>query len=212
MATKAPTARDIGIDAPAPKRACDDRHCPFHGTLPVRGQTFEGTVLSTRMQRTAVIERQHLRYILKFERYEKRTKRFYVHSPPCLDLDVRGHGPLDADAADRRDRAAAPPLHPEVRAVREADEALLRAQPPVPRSEGGGPGRPDGVPADLEDRLVRRDPEQGGGRVKGLPGRQTRGLPKGARLECIDNTGAKNVEIIEGLKYRRVPKRIPPPR
>ena len=79
-------ARDIGIDVPAPKRACEDPHCPFHGTLPVRGQTFEGTVVSTRMQRTAVIERQYLRYIAKFERYEKRTKRFNVHSPSCLDL------------------------------------------------------------------------------------------------------------------------------
>jgi small subunit ribosomal protein S17 len=79
-------ARDIGIDVPAPKRACEDPHCPFHGTLPVRGQTIEGTVVSTRMQRTAVIERQYLRYIQKFERYEKRTKRLNVHSPPCLDL------------------------------------------------------------------------------------------------------------------------------
>ncbi|MEK6851008.1 MAG: 30S ribosomal protein S17 [Candidatus Thermoplasmatota archaeon] len=76
----------MGIDVPAPKRACEDPHCPFHGTLPVRGQTFEGTVVSTRMQRTAVIERQYLRYIAKFERYEKRTKRFNVHSPSCLDL------------------------------------------------------------------------------------------------------------------------------
>ena len=30
--------------------------------------------------------------------------------------------------------------------------------------------------------------------MKGLAGRQTRGLPKGAQLECIDNTGAKVVE------------------
>lgn len=79
-------ARDIGIDVPKPTKACDDRHCPFHGTLPVRGQTFEGVVVSTHMQRTAIVEREHLRYIQKFERYEKRTKRFYVHSPPCLGL------------------------------------------------------------------------------------------------------------------------------
>ena len=44
--------------------------------------------------------------------------------------------------------------------------------------------------------------------MKGLPGRQTRGLPKGARLECIDNTGAKIVEIIEVMKYRGVRNRI----
>src|SRR5437016_11810017 len=31
-----------------------------------------------------------------------------------------------------------------------------------------------------------------------------RGLPKGARLECIDNSGEKIVEIIEVKKYRGV--------
>ncbi|HEV8595733.1 MAG TPA: 30S ribosomal protein S17 [Thermoplasmata archaeon] len=78
--------RDIGIDVPKPAKGCEDTHCPFHGTLPVRGQSFEGVVVSTRMQRTAVVEREYSRYIRKFERYEKRTKRFIVHSPPCLEL------------------------------------------------------------------------------------------------------------------------------
>ena len=32
--------------------------------------------------------------------------------------------------------------------------------------------------------------------MKGLAGRQTRGLPLGARLDCIDNSGAKEVSII----------------
>lgn len=81
-------ARDIGIDVPKPAKECEDRHCPFHGTLPVHGQTFEGTVVSSRMQRTVVVEREYLRYIRKFERYEKRTKRFMVHGPPCLELKV----------------------------------------------------------------------------------------------------------------------------
>ena len=79
-------ARDIGIDVPKPPKGCEDRHCPFHGSLPVRGQSFEGTVVSTRMQRTAVVEREYMRWIRKYERYEKRTKRFQVHSPPCLEL------------------------------------------------------------------------------------------------------------------------------
>src|SRR5437667_9533843 len=35
-----------------------------------------------------------------------------------------------------------------------------------------------------------------------------RGLPKGARLECIDNTGAKIVEIMEVKKYRGVRNRL----
>ena len=32
--------------------------------------------------------------------------------------------------------------------------------------------------------------------MKANPGRQTRGLPIGARLDCIDNSGAKEVSII----------------
>ena len=43
--------------------------------------------------------------------------------------------------------------------------------------------------------------------MKGIAGRQTRGLPKGARLECIDNTGAKTVEIVEVPKYHSAKRR-----
>ncbi len=87
-APKAAHARDIGIDVPAPPKTCTDAHCPFHGKLPVRGQLLEGVVVSTRMQRTAVIEREYLRYLQKYERFEKRTRRMNVHAPPCLGLAV----------------------------------------------------------------------------------------------------------------------------
>ena len=83
-------ARDIGLDVRAPKATCDDRHCPFHGRLPLRGQVLEGTVVSTSMQRTAVVERTLLHYVSKFERYEKRRRRYLAHAPPCLHVPV-GH-------------------------------------------------------------------------------------------------------------------------
>ncbi len=82
--------RDIGIDVPMPPKPCTDGKCPFHGRLSVRGQMLEGIVVSTRMQNTVVVERQYLRFIQKFERYEKRTHRLNVHAPPCLGLQV-GH-------------------------------------------------------------------------------------------------------------------------
>lgn len=82
--------RDIGIDVPVPSKPCTDPKCPFHGRLSVRGQTLEGVVVSTRMQNTVVIEREHLRYMRKYERFEKRTRRMNVHAPPCLGLQV-GH-------------------------------------------------------------------------------------------------------------------------
>ena len=91
--TRTPTrrrARDIGLDVRAPKTRCDDRLCPFHGRLSVRGQVIEGTVVSTGMQRTAVVERTILHYVSKYERYEKRRRRYLAHHPPCLAVPV-GH-------------------------------------------------------------------------------------------------------------------------
>ena len=88
--TAARRARDIGLDVRAPKTRCDDRHCPFHGRLPVRGQVLEGTVVSTGMQRTAVVERTLLHFVPKYERYEKRRRRYLAHAPPCLNVPI-GH-------------------------------------------------------------------------------------------------------------------------
>lgn len=85
-----PGVRDIGLDVPLPPGTCQDLKCPFHGRLSVRGQTLEGIVVSTRMQNTVVMEREYLRYIGKYERFEKRTRRVNVHAPPCLGLQV-GH-------------------------------------------------------------------------------------------------------------------------
>ncbi len=87
---RTPRARDIGLDVRAPKEPCDDPRCPFHGRLPVRGQVLEGTVVSISMQRTVVVERTLLHFVPKFERYEKRRRRYLAHSPPCLRIPV-GH-------------------------------------------------------------------------------------------------------------------------
>jgi len=45
--------------------------------------------------------------------------------------------------------------------------------------------------------------------MKGIAGRQTRGLPKGAYLACIDNTGARVVQIVEVPKYHGRARRYP---
>jgi len=76
---------DIGIDVKAPAKVCTDQYCPFHGRLPVRGQIFEGVVITGGMDKSAVIRRERLVYIPKYERYLKRTSRMSVHSPPCIE-------------------------------------------------------------------------------------------------------------------------------
>ncbi len=84
-------ASGIGIDVKAPGKACADRDCPFHGTLPVRGQILEGDIVSTKMQLTAVVKKQYMRKNRKYERLEKRSSKYMVHNPPCLDIKVGDH-------------------------------------------------------------------------------------------------------------------------
>ena len=79
------TAANIGIDVKPPKQECDDQFCPFHGTLSVRGQILEGIVVTDRMQNTAVVRREYMREIPKYERLEKKSGKYIVHSPPCLE-------------------------------------------------------------------------------------------------------------------------------
>jgi len=69
-----------------PKKTCDDMNCPFHGELSVRGRVLEGVVVSAKMDKTVVVERNYLLYIRKFRRYERRRSRISSHNPPCLDV------------------------------------------------------------------------------------------------------------------------------
>jgi small subunit ribosomal protein S17 len=69
-----------------PKKTCEDRNCPFHGTLSVRGRVLEGVVVSAKMDKTVVIERKYLQASSKFVRYERRHSHIPSHNPPCLDV------------------------------------------------------------------------------------------------------------------------------
>lgn len=68
-----------------PKKACEDRNCPFHGELPVRGHVFDGIVVSAKMDKTVVVKRDYLLYVPKFMKYERRHSRISSHNPPCID-------------------------------------------------------------------------------------------------------------------------------
>ena len=45
--------------------------------------------------------------------------------------------------------------------------------------------------------------------MKGISGTQTRGLLNGSRLNVIDNSGAKEIEIITVPRYHGVARRVP---
>jgi small subunit ribosomal protein S17 len=80
--------RDIGINVRTPKKECEDGDCPFHGTLPVRGQILEGEVVSDKAPKTVVVQRIYLKKVPKYERYEKRKSKIHAHNPPCINAKV----------------------------------------------------------------------------------------------------------------------------
>ena len=69
-----------------PKKSCDDKNCPFHGELLVRGRVLEGSVVSAKMDKTVVVRRDYLHYMPKYKRYERRHGHVPAHSPPCLEV------------------------------------------------------------------------------------------------------------------------------
>jgi small subunit ribosomal protein S17 len=76
----------IGLNVPEPEETCSDANCPFHGSLSVRGQTLEGTVASTDMAKTVIVEREYDVRVPKYDRYMKRRSRIPAHAPPCMEL------------------------------------------------------------------------------------------------------------------------------
>ncbi|MCK4223345.1 30S ribosomal protein S17 [Candidatus Bathyarchaeota archaeon] len=67
------------------KGTCTDPECPYHGSLSVRGRVLIGQVVSAKMDKTAIIRRDHLQYMPKFKRYERRHNHIPAHNPPCIN-------------------------------------------------------------------------------------------------------------------------------
>ncbi len=77
--------KNIGIEVKVPSKSCEDKYCPFHGKLNLRGRIESGIVIKTNLHKTATIEFSHLHPIPKYERYEKRRTRLKVHNSPCIN-------------------------------------------------------------------------------------------------------------------------------
>lgn len=80
--------RSVGIQVGnMPEKECDDEHCPFHGSITVRGRIFEGIVTSTKRQKTVTVRRDYLFKVKKYNRYERRNSKQSVHCPPCIQVE-----------------------------------------------------------------------------------------------------------------------------
>ncbi len=76
-----------GIQVETPQEECDDKNCPFHGELTLRGSKHEGKVVSTAMEKSAVVRWEHTQKIPKYERFERRNTKVTAHVPDCLDVE-----------------------------------------------------------------------------------------------------------------------------
>ncbi|MBW3010961.1 30S ribosomal protein S17 [Candidatus Woesearchaeota archaeon] len=76
---------NIGVEVQPPKNVCEDKHCPFHGRLKIRGKILTGTVKAAKILKTATVERDRRHYLPKYNRFEKRTSKIRVHNPLCIN-------------------------------------------------------------------------------------------------------------------------------
>jgi len=79
--------RNIGIPITVPKKKCNDKHCPFHGILSVRGKLFEGKVVSAKAKNTIVLQKESLVYFSKFKRYARSKNTIHAYKPSCIDVE-----------------------------------------------------------------------------------------------------------------------------
>lgn len=77
--------KSIGRNVDFPKQKCNDENCPFHGNLKCRGRIFLGTVISSKMHKTVVVEWYRTVYLPKYERYEKKRTKIKAHNSACLN-------------------------------------------------------------------------------------------------------------------------------
>ncbi|MEK6924233.1 MAG: 30S ribosomal protein S17 [Candidatus Micrarchaeota archaeon] len=56
--------------------------------ITTRGATFQGKVVSVKARKTAVIARDYVRKVPKFERFEKRKSKVHAHVPDGLAVSL----------------------------------------------------------------------------------------------------------------------------
>jgi small subunit ribosomal protein S17 len=76
--------RNIGITVNPPTKACNDPSCAFHGSLPVRGKSFNGLVVSSRSDKMIVVAIEYPHLVAKYKRLERRRCKLHAYLPKCI--------------------------------------------------------------------------------------------------------------------------------
>ena len=69
------------------KTFCQDKNCPVHGNLKVRGRTFEGVVIK-KFPKRVTIEFERMNYVRKYERYSKSKTKIHARLPACIEKEI----------------------------------------------------------------------------------------------------------------------------
>lgn len=77
--------KEIGFGIKTPEEKCNDKNCPFHGKMPVRGQSFVGIITNIRMRRSPTVKWERWKHVPKYERFRKAKTTVKVHNPECID-------------------------------------------------------------------------------------------------------------------------------
>lgn len=66
---------------------CNDKKCPLHGSLSVRGRIFQGKVVKIK-EKNLKIELERTVYISKYERYLKKKTSLHAYLPACMKNSI----------------------------------------------------------------------------------------------------------------------------
>ena len=80
--------KNIGYGFKAPEKACEDKHCPFHGSIGVRGRIFIGKITNDKLRISPTVEWERSIFVPKYERFKKGRTRVKAHNPPCIDAKL----------------------------------------------------------------------------------------------------------------------------
>ena len=64
---------------------CNDKKCPVHGNVSLRGRSFSGRVVSDKMHHTVTVQIERKQFVSKYDRYEKRFSKIKAHNSDCID-------------------------------------------------------------------------------------------------------------------------------
>jgi len=66
---------------------CNDRLCPKHGLISLRGRSFKGFVIR-KFPKRVVIEFERTLYVKKYERYSARKTKLHARLPDCMFSEI----------------------------------------------------------------------------------------------------------------------------